>query len=69
MRKPTRKEIHNYDHNVTMNGMFRDVDKHLAVLLTPNERVVVMTTAWPAIQEIAAVVIKRTISDLTGGRR
>jgi hypothetical protein len=49
--------------------MFRDVDKHLAVLLTPDERVVVMTTAWPAIQDIATVVIKRTISDLTKGGR
>ena len=69
MRKPTRKEIHNYEHNIAMNSMFRDVDQHLAVLLTPDERLVVMTTAWPAIQDIATVVIKRTISDLTKGGR
>lgn len=69
MKKPTRKEVHNYQHNIAMNSMFRDVDNRISVVLTSDERVVVMTRAWPAIRDIASVLIKRTISDLVNGGR
>jgi len=64
MKNPTRKDIRTYETSYQLNQMFRDVDDTLAAKLTPDERVVVMTSIWPAVSKIAGEVMKRVISDL-----
>lgn len=64
MKRPTKKDIADYEFSMAHNNFFWGIDAKLAENLTYEERVVVMKLIWPAVQDVASAVMHRTMRDL-----